>query len=141
MSALYTAKVTAIGGRNGTVRSDDGLIELALSMPKGLGGKGGATNPEQLFAAGYAACFGNAVIHVTRNKEKKIRDNDVEVTATVGLMPNGSGGFALTAALDVTLVGVDQVAAEEIVAEAHMVCPYSNAMRGNIDVVLAVQTR
>ena len=111
MSALYTAKATAIGGRNGTVRSDDGLIDLQLALPAGLGGKGDATNPEQLFAAGYAACFGNAVIHATRNKETKISDNDVEVTATVGIGPGATGGFGLTVTLDVTLAGVDSVMA------------------------------
>lgn len=141
MSTLYAAKATAVGGRNGTVRSDDGLVDLQLALPTALGGKGGATNPEQLFAAGYAACFGNAVIHSTRNKETKIRDNDVEVTATVGLVPNGSGGFQLAVELDVTLVGVDQAKAEEIVAAAHAVCPYSNATRGNVDVALLVHTR
>lgn len=141
MSALYTAKATAIGGRNGTVRSDDGLIDLQLALPAGLGGKGDATNPEQLFAAGYAACFGNAVIHVTRNKETKISDNDVEVTATVGIGPGATGGFGLTVTLDVTLAGVDQAKAEEIVAEAHKVCPYSNATRGNVDVTLSTHTR
>lgn len=141
MSTLYSTTVTAVGGRNGTVRSDDGLIDLQLAMPKGLGGKGGATNPEQLFAAGYAACFGNAVIHVTRDKEKKIRDDDVEVVATVGMSPNGSGGFGLSVGLDVTITGVDQAAAEEIVADAHKACAYSNAIRGNIDVALSVKTR
>jgi osmotically inducible protein OsmC len=140
MSTLYSAKATATGGRNGTVRSDDGLIDLQLAMPAGMGGKGGATNPEQLFAAGYAACFGNAVIHTTRNKEVKIRDNDVVVTATVGIGPNGSGGFGLTVDLDVTLAGVDQAQAEEIVAAAHEVCPYSNATRGNVEVTLSVHT-
>ena len=141
MSALYTAKATAIGGRNGTVRSDDGLIDLQLALPAGLGGKGDATNPAQLFAAGYAACFGNAVIHATRNKETKISDNDVEVTATVGIGPGATGGFGLTVTLDVTLAGVDQAKAEEIVAEAHKVCPYSNATRGNVDVTLSTHTR
>lgn len=141
MSMLYSTTVTAIGGRNGTARSDDGLLDLRLSLPGGLGGKGGATNPEQLFAAGYAACFGNAVIHVTRNKEKKIRDDDVEVAATVSMSPNGSGGFGLSVALDVMIAGVDQTAAEEIVADAHKVCPYSNAVRGNIDVTLSVKAR
>jgi Ohr subfamily peroxiredoxin len=141
MGTLYSTTVNAVGGRNGTVQSTDGLLDLGLAMPSGLGGKGGATNPEQLFAAGYAACFGNAVIHITRNKEQKIKDDDVEVAATVGLVPNGSGGFTLTVALDVTLVGVDQPTAEAIVAEAHKVCPYSNATRGNINVVLGVKTR
>ena len=141
MSTLYSATVNAIGGRNGTVRSTDGLLDLKLALPKKLGGKEDATNPEQLFAAGYAACFGNAVIHVTRSKQQKIRDEDVEVVATVGLAPNGSGGFALTVALDVTLAGVDQKTAEAFVAEAHKVCPYSNATRGNIDVAISVKTR
>jgi len=141
MNTLYSTAVTAIGGRNGTVRSDDGLLDLGLAMPGSLGGKGGATNPEQLFAAGYAACFGNAVIHVTRNKDRAIKDEDVEVAATVGLTPNGSGGFALAVALDITLVGVDQATAEAIVDEAHQVCPYSNATRGNVDVALNVKTR
>ena len=141
MSTLYSTTVNAIGGRNGTVKSDDGLLDLGLAMPGSLGGKGGATNPEQLFAAGYAACFGNAVIHVTRNKEQKIKDDDVEVAATVGLEPNGNGGFALAVALDITLAGVDQPTAETLVAQAHEVCPYSNATRGNIDVALSVRTR
>jgi Ohr subfamily peroxiredoxin len=141
MSTLYSTTVNAIGGRNGIVKSTDGLLDLRLAMPSGLGGKGGATNPEQLFAAGYAACFGNAIIHVARNKEQKIKDDDVEVIATVGLGPNSSGGFALTVALDVTLAGVDQATAETLVAQAHEVCPYSNATRGNIDVALHVRTR
>ncbi|ANI16268.1 MULTISPECIES: Ohr family peroxiredoxin [Pseudomonas] len=141
MSTLYSTTVNAIGGRSGTVKSTDGLLDLPLSLPSALGGKGGATNPEQLFAAGYAACFGNAVIHITRNKETKVRDNDIEVAATVGMESNGSGGFTLTVALDVTIAGVDQAAAEAIVAEAHKVCPYSNATRGNIDVALSVKTR
>ncbi|MCE0734248.1 organic hydroperoxide resistance protein [Halomonas sp. G15] len=141
MSTLYSTTVNAVGGRNGTVKSDDGLLDLGLAMPGSLGGKGDATNPEQLFAAGYAACFGNAVIHVTRNQEQTIKDDDVEVAATVGLGPNGSGGFTLSVTLEVTLTGVDQAAAEAIVAQAHEVCPYSNATRGNIDVALHVQTR
>nr|ART37985.1 F53 [uncultured bacterium] len=141
MSTLYSTTVTAVGGRNGTARSNDGLLDLRLALPNGLGGKGGATNPEQLFAAGYAACFGNAVIHVTRNKEKKIRDDDVEVVATVGMSPNGAGGFGLSVKLDVTIAGVDQASAEEIVADAHRACPYSNAVRDNVDVALSVSTR
>jgi len=88
MGHLYTTKVTAIGGRSGTVRSEDGILDLQLAMPKELGGKGGATNPEQLFAAGYAACFENAVIHVTRAQADRVRDEDVEVTGEVGLLPD-----------------------------------------------------
>ena len=141
MSALYTTKVTAVGGRSGTVRSEDGILDLSLAMPKELGGKGGATNPEQLFAAGYAACFENAVIHVTRGKAVKVRDDDIEVIADVGLQPAAGGGFALTVALDVTIAGVNQAHAEEIVQAAHAVCPYSNAVRGNVDVAINVSTR
>ena len=141
MSTLYSTRVTAIGGRSGTVRSDDGLLDLALALPAALGGKGSATNPEQLFAAGYAACFENAVIHVTRNGAAKIGDDDIEVVAEVGLSPNGSGGFALSVALDVAIAGVDQAAAEEIVQAAHAACPYSNAVRGNIDVAITVTAR
>lgn len=138
MSNLYSTKVTAVGGRAGTVRSDDGLLDLTLALPAALGGKGSATNPEQLFAAGYAACFENAVIHVTRSATKKVRDNDIVVVADVGLQPNGAGGFVLTVALDVVITGVDQATAEDIVAKAHAVCPYSNAVKGNIDVALTV---
>jgi osmotically inducible protein OsmC len=141
MSHLYTTKVTAVGGRSGTVRSDDGILDLTLAMPKELGGKGGATNPEQLFAAGYAACFENAIIHVTRAQTDKVRDNDIEVIGEVGLLSNGAGGFNLAVTLDVAISGVDQAKAEEIVKAAHAVCPYSNAVKGNVDVKLNVTTR
>ncbi|MCU6453164.1 organic hydroperoxide resistance protein [Sphingomonas sp. A2-49] len=141
MSHLYTTKVTAVGGRSGTIRSEDGILDLPLAMPKELGGKGGATNPEQLFAAGYAACFENAVIHVTRAQETKVRDNDIVVVGGVGLLPNGAGGFNLAVTLDVEIAGVDQAKAEEIVHAAHAVCPYSNAVKGNVDVKLNVTTR
>jgi osmotically inducible protein OsmC len=141
MSTLYSTKVTAVGGRSGSVRSDDGLLDLPLALPKALGGKGGATNPEQLFAAGYAACFGNAVIHVTRAKKDKVKDDDIKVLANVGLVPNGKGGFVLSVALDVEITGLDQETAEAIVAEAHAVCPYSNAVKGNIDVQLTVKAQ
>ena len=107
MSALYSTKVTATGGRSGRIASDDGLLELDLAVPAALGGKGGATNPEQLFAAGYAACFGNAVIHVNRTTHK-IADDDVTVVGTVSMAPNADGGFALSVALDVAIAGVDQ---------------------------------
>ena len=139
---LYRAQATATGGREGRAVSSDNVLDVKLTTPKELGGNGAVgTNPEQLFAAGYAACFGNAVIHITRNREKKIGDDGVEVTATVGMEPNAGGAFALTVALDVTIAGVDQEAAEAIVEEAHKVCPYSNATRGNIDVALSVKTR
>lgn len=142
MSNLYSTRVKAIGGRSGNIRSEDGILELKLALPKELGGRGDATNPEQLFAAGYAACFGNAVLHVIRsNKEHKIRDNDVEVLSTVGMVANGNGGFALTVHLDVTLSGISQADAEKIVEQTHQVCPYSNAIRGNIQVSTTVYTK
>lgn len=141
MSHLYTTKVTAVGGRSGTVKSEDGILNLQLAMPKELGGKGGATNPEQLFAAGYAACFENAVIHVTRAQADKVRDNDIEVVGEVGLLPNGEGSFRLAVTLDVAITGLDQAKAEEIVNAAHAVCPYSNAVKGNVDVKLNVTVR
>lgn len=141
MTHLYTARATAVGGRSGTVRSDDGILDLQLAMPKELGGKGGATNPEQLFAAGYAACFENAVIHVTRAQADKVRDDDIEVVGEVGLLPYATGGFGLAVTLDVAITGVDQAKAEEIVRAAHAVCPYSNAIKGNVDVTLNVTTK
>lgn len=141
MSHLYTTKVTAIGGRSGSVRSEDGILDLALALPKELGGKGGTTNPEQLFAAGYAACFENAVIHVTRGQSDKVRDDDIEVVGEVSMLANGDGGFKLAVKLDVSITGLDQAKAEEIVEAAHSVCPYSNAVRGNVDVALTVTAR
>jgi osmotically inducible protein OsmC len=141
MNPLYSTKVTAVGGRSGSVHSDDGLLDLPLALPKALGGKGGATNPEQLFAAGYAACFENAVIHVTRAKKDQVKDDDIKVVADVALVPNGQGGFVLTVSLDVDITGMDQATAESIVAEAHQVCPYSNAVKGNIDVQLKISAR
>ena len=101
MSNLYKTRVNAYGGRSGTIRSEDGILDMPLALPKELGGKGGATNPEQLFAAGYAACFENAVIHVTRTQADKVRDEDIEVSCEVGLAPNGEDGFKLVVALDV----------------------------------------
>lgn len=141
MSHLYTTKVTAVGGRTGTIKSEDGILDMQLAMPKELGGKGGATNPEQLFAAGYAACFENAVIHVTRTQADKVRDNDIKVVGEVGLLSNGAGGFNLAVTLDVEIAGLDQAKAEKIVEQAHAVCPYSNAIKGNVDVKLNVTTR
>lgn len=140
MSELYSTSVTAVGGRSGTVRSDDGILDLALAMPTALGGKGGATNPEQLFAAGYAACFENAVIHVTRQTDTKVKDDQIEVVGRVGLIPSGPA-FVLSVALDVAITGVDQATAEQIVETAHKVCPYSNAVKGNIDVAINVTTK
>lgn len=108
MNALYEARVSAVSGRSGSIRRDDGVLDLPLSVPRELGGKGEATNQEQLFAAGYAACFGNAVIHVTRTKVEKVHDGDVEVVGHVGLNPHGQNDFANLTILTWILRPTDQ---------------------------------
>lgn len=138
MSALYSTKATATGGRAGSVRTDDGLLALNLALPAALGGKGDATNPEQLFAAGYAACFENAILTVARRKGVTIANNDLAVTATVGMVSNGAGGFALTVDLETVTQGLTQEVADELVHTAHAVCPYSNAIKGNVEVGLTI---
>jgi len=135
MAALYTTQATALAGRNGQVKTDDGLLDLELSYPKEMGGSGAATNPEQLFAAGYSACFSNALLHVAR--EGKVKLTNAPVTAEVGIGPNEQGGFALTVSLAVELE-LPQEQALELTRVAHQVCPYSNAVRGNIDVQVTV---
>ena len=136
MSALYTATATSTGeGRaGGRVTSDDGVLDLTLTVPAPMGGPGGGTNPEQLFAAGWAACFHSALKGVAAAAKTPIRDS--AVVADIGILPNGTGGYTLSAALHVEIGGVDQATAEKLVEQAHQVCPYSNATRGNIDVVL-----
>jgi Ohr subfamily peroxiredoxin len=135
MSTLYTAAAMSTGdARNGHVRSSDGLLDLDLATPKEMGGAGGATNPEQLFAAGYSACFHSALKAVARQRKAAITDSSV--SAEVGIGPNDTGGFALSVALHVELGGVDQATADELVQAAHQVCPYSNATRGNIPVTV-----
>ena len=135
MTTLYTTSATAHAGRNGQVTTDDNKLDLALSYPKEMGGTGEATNPEQLFAAGYSACFSNAILHVAR--ETKIAIKSAPTTATVGIGPNDNNGFALTVSLSIVLdLGQDE--AVQLVKTAHQVCPYSNAVRGNIDVNLIV---
>jgi osmotically inducible protein OsmC len=137
VNALYTAVAHATGdGRNGHARTDDGLLDVDVSVPKELGGQGGATNPEQLFAAGYAACFHSAMKFV--GAADKLDLTDSEVSASVGIGPNGTGGFGLTVELDVYAPALDRAAAEALVAKAHTVCPYSNATRGNVAVTLRV---
>lgn len=135
MTTLYTTTATASAGRNGQVTTDDNMLDLALSYPKEMGGSGEATNPEQLFAAGYSACFSNAILHVAR--EMKIKLTQAPVSAEVGIGPNTTGGFALTVALAVTLE-LDEEQAQQLVKTAHQICPYSNAVKGNIDVKLSV---
>jgi lipoyl-dependent peroxiredoxin len=133
MRAVYTASATATGeGRNGHSRSSDGILSVDLATPVEMGGPGGATNPEQLFAAGYAACFLSALKMLARRG--KLPMTDAAVTADVGLHSNGTGGLALSADLHVEMSGVDQETADKLVENAHQVCPYSNATRGNIEV-------
>ena len=138
MQVLYTASAQATGdGRDGHVRTSDGTLDLDLAIPKEMGGTGGAANPEQLFAAGYAACFHSALRLVARRAKADVSGSVVD--AEVGIGPNGSGGFGLTVALLVDLPGVERAAAEQLVEAAHQVCPYSNATRGNIEVALTVR--
>lgn len=137
IKALYTATATATGGRDGRAVSSDGILDVKLSTPRELGGAGGeATNPEQLFAAGYSACFIGAIKFVASQSKKQI-PADTSITGKVGIgqIP---GGFGLEVELNINLPGLDQAEAEELVAKAHQVCPYSNATRGNIDVRLNV---
>jgi lipoyl-dependent peroxiredoxin len=134
---LYTAHATSTGGRTGTAESSDGALKVALSTPKELGGAGGAgTNPEQLFAAGYSACFIGAMKAVAAGQKIKLPD-DVSITADVGIGPI-PGGFGIQVAMAITVPGFEKAQAEALVAAAHKVCPYSNATRGNIDVTLTV---
>jgi lipoyl-dependent peroxiredoxin len=137
VDTLYVARATATGaGRQGHVRTDDGAFEHDLGVPKELGGAGGpGTNPEQLFAAGYAACFHSALQLVARKEKVRVRGSSV--TAEVGIGPAGAG-FGLTATLVVSLPDIEPEVADKLVAAAHHVCPYSNATRGNIDVELKV---
>jgi Ohr subfamily peroxiredoxin len=144
VQTLYTAEVTATNGRNGHVRSSDGSIDLDLSAPPALGGssKPGANpgakpgaNPEQLFAAGYSACFIGAMQY--QAMQQKLRPGDITIDAKVSIGPaEGDNGFTLAVALDVRVAGLDQATAEKLVADAHRTCPYSNATRGNILVKL-----
>ncbi len=134
----YTTEATATGGREGSARTADGAFEVKLSTPKELGGGGGSgNNPEQLFAAGYAACFLGAMKFVA-GQEKVTVPSDATVTAKVGIGPRAAGGFGITADLRVSLPGMDRAQAEALVQKAHHVCPYSNATRNNVDVGLTV---
>jgi lipoyl-dependent peroxiredoxin len=141
VKALYTAVATASdAGRNGRTRTDDGKLDLELSMPEGMGGPGGdGTNPEQLFAAGYAACFANAMRSVARRAGDESVVDGATVTAQVDIGAIGGGRFGLAVRLEADVPALEQAAAEDLVARAHERCPYSNATRGNIEVDLAVR--
>jgi len=137
---LYTAEATATGGRNGSVRSSDGNLDLTVAPPAELGGEASdvTTNPEQLFAAGYSACFHSALLVVAQHKE--LDAGESSVTARVGLGPTDQGpGFGITVTLRVRLPRLDEERAERLVRSAHKVCPYSNAIRDNVDVELEVE--
>jgi len=134
----YRTTATAIGGRDGRAHTDDHALDVKVVTPKELGGPGGeGVNPEQLFAAGYSACF-LSTLKLVGHQRKVAIPADATVSATVGIGPNGEGGFGLMAELVATLPGIDRTTAEQLVAAAHQVCPYSNATRNNIDVAVSV---
>lgn len=132
MEKLYTVSATSLGGRNGNVKSEDGILDLALKSPKEMGGPGGATNPEELFAAGYSACFNGALNLAARLKRVRVGETVVKVTVTLG--KDDQGNFRLGAVIDAEVPGVTPEVANELVEDAHNICPYSRATRGNIDV-------
>ena len=133
---LYTARAHTTGGRDGRSVSDDGLLDVKLSPPKAMGGAGNATNPEQLFAAGYSACFMGALKHVAGMKKVTVpADAAVDASVDIGPIP---AGFGIAAKLVVSLPGMDRAVAQDLLESAHKVCPYSNATRGNIEVELTL---
>ncbi|GAB4359812.1 MAG: organic hydroperoxide resistance protein [Kiloniellaceae bacterium] len=139
MKTLYTTQATATGGRTGSAKTADGAFAVTLTTPKELGGPGGAgNNPEQLFAAGYSACFLGAIKFVAGQKKLKVAE-DSTVTATVGIGPRDDGtGFGLDVALEIALPGLERDVAQAIVDQAHIVCPYSHATRNGLDVRLTL---
>ena len=134
----YRTSATATGGRDGRSATADGSLDVKLATPKELGGAGGpGSNPEQLFAAGYAACFLSAMKAVSAAQKLRV-PNDATVTATIGIGPRSEGGFGITADLKISLPGLERAAAQRLIDAAHQVCPYSNATRGNVDVGLTL---
>lgn len=137
MQAIYTATATATGdGRNGHATSEDGILDVDVRIPKEMGGPGGATNPEQLFAAGYAACFHSALKLVGGTEKADLTGTEVSASVSIGTLTNG--GFGLAVELDVHAPNLDDADALALVEKAHQVCPYSNATRGNVEVTLRV---
>jgi Ohr subfamily peroxiredoxin len=137
MNVLYTATATATGdGRNGHTASEDGILDVDVRIPKEMGGAGGATNPEQLFAAGYAACFHSALKVVGGPEHADLTGSEVSASVSIGMIDNG--GFGLAVELDVHIPNLEHDAALALVEKAHQVCPYSNATRGNVEVALKV---
>lgn len=137
MKIIYTTRAVSVGGRAGHAETEDGQLKVNLVRPKELGGPGeGGTNPEQLFACGYAACFASTLEHVARGRS--IRLESVEVHSEIGLGPRDEGGFGLAASIRVRLPGIERATARELVEAAHKTCPYSNAIRGNVEVDLDI---
>jgi len=135
---LYQTEATASGGRDGRARTTDGSLNVWLGLPKELGGNGFGNNPEQLFAAGYAACFLSAMKNVAQNGKHPRVPDSATVSAKVGVGPSDAHRFGLSITLGIELPGWEHAAAEALVAEAHEVCPYSNAVRGNVEVAIAI---
>jgi len=137
---IYTAKAHTTGGRDGRSVTSDNVLDVKLAFPKEMGGSGGGTNPEQLFAAGYSACFMSAMKYVAGERKKPVpAAASIDASVSIGQIPGG--GFGLAAELTVHLPGMDPAVAQELVDAAHQVCPYSNATRGNIEVVLKIDTQ
>ncbi len=136
MEVMYKIKATSVGGRAGNVKTEDGYVDLKLASPKEMGGQGGGANPEGLFAAGYAACLNSAIAAAARRH--KTETGDVTVAVTVGIGPNGQGGFKFTVKLEANIPGVDLPTAKKLAEEAEMICPFANATRGNVDTELVV---
>ena len=136
MDVLYTAEATAWGGREGRSASSDGMLDVQLRIPKELGGPGGGTNPEELFAAGYAGCFHSALKRVASGMKLDVSES--AITARVGLGANDAGGFGLAVELVGELPGLSAEQGRELLEKAHQVCPYSNATRGNVEVTLTL---
>src|SRR6476469_6334760 len=136
---VYTAHATATGGRDGSAKSDDGKLSVKLNPPKEMGGNGDGTNPEQLFAAGYSACFLGAMKFVAGTKKVSLpADTSINADVHFGPRAGGAKGFSVDVAMAISIPGMERAAAEALIHEAHEVCPYSNATRGNIDVTLTL---
>lgn len=136
MEVMYSTKATSEGGRDGNVKTQDGYVDLKLATPEGMGGKGGGANPEGLFASGFAACLNSAIAMAARRHRVEI--GEVTVTTTVGVGPNGKGGFKFTVKHEVNIPGVDAETAKKLAEEGETICPFANGTRGNIDVELQV---
>jgi lipoyl-dependent peroxiredoxin len=136
---IYTAHAIATGGREGTAKTDDGKLSLKLDTPVEMGGKGDGTNPEQMFAVGYAACFIGALKYAAKSQRISLPvDTSISADVGFGTRPDGAKGFNIEVAMAIAIPGMERDKAEALVNEAHQVCPYSNATRGNVDVVLTV---